>query len=231
MGILNDIYDFFINNSSNIIASLVAGVVFFVLGPVLIAISNRKYRRERLNRAKSSYLVLIESMLVNSETISKEKLVTLLSAVNREHQIHLEPNVDLQNILEDLSLRFAKSKHLAPTQKDSYLQHIRTLIDNLNDKNYESELRLPESYERLFDLIDISLKEGNIEFTKEHIAGLKKKIDRERDVYKELDLKLNFRHWYKTMYRRYPRLTGIVTLVIVLIYAILVFYFNWYVDL
>ena len=70
---------FFLDNSAAIIISLLIGAVFFILGPLGLWFSGKKVKREKVNKAKSELLDLIESMLVNNEKITLSKLITLSS--------------------------------------------------------------------------------------------------------------------------------------------------------
>lgn len=136
----DSIKHFFLNNQSSIIVSLIVGLLFFILGPLGLWFSGKKVKREKINKAKSELLDLIESMLVNKEFISISKLLTLFRAIERQNGINLGLDSDLNNILEDLSLRFAKSKHLSSDQKDSYLKQIDDLIEELTTPKIDDEV-------------------------------------------------------------------------------------------
>ncbi|MCD8408564.1 hypothetical protein LNI96_11610 [Tenacibaculum dicentrarchi] len=133
------IKQFFIDNSAAIIISLIIGAVFFILGPLGLWFSGKKVKREKINKAKSELLDLIEGMLVNNEKITLSKLVTLFRAVERQNGSNLGLDSDLTNILEDLTLRFAKSKHLSSEQKDVYIERIDSLINSVGKKEENSD--------------------------------------------------------------------------------------------
>lgn len=128
---------FFLDNESSIIVSLIVGTVFFILGPLGLWFSGKKVKREKVNKAISELLDLFESMLVNKENITISKLLTLFRAVERQNTVNLRMDSDLESILEDLSLRFAKSKHLSSDQKDVYQQQIDVLITDLYMPEHE----------------------------------------------------------------------------------------------
>jgi len=117
----NTVSEFTSNNWSSIIISIITGLIFFVLGPLGLWFSNRKIRREKIKKAKEQILDLIESMLVNNETINVKKLSHVFHAIGRQNSVNLEFDIDLNDILEDLILRFAGSKHLSANQKDEYV--------------------------------------------------------------------------------------------------------------
>lgn len=134
------IIQFFIDNQSSIIVSLLIGAVFFILGPLGLWFSGKKVKREKINKAKAEFLDLIESMLVNNEKFSRSKVLTLFRAIERQNGINLESDSDIENLLEDLSLRFARSKHLSAEQKDNYAIKIDELINEIN-KSDENETK------------------------------------------------------------------------------------------
>lgn len=160
------IKQFFIDNSSSIIVSLIIGAIFFVLGPLGLWFSGKKVKREKINKAKSELLDLIESMLVNNEKITISKLITLFRAVERQNGNNLGLDSDLNNILEDLTLRFAKSKHLSSEQKDSYIEKIDALINsikseesrNLKDNN---QREIPKSLKSIITELKLETESAN----------------------------------------------------------------------
>lgn len=171
-----EIFKFLAENRSSLLTNFIAGLVFFVLGPVVLGLSNRRIRKEKLNRAKDSILDLFENMLVNKETVTKEKLSTLFHAVSRQHSVNMEVDTDLQYLLEDLSLRFATSKHLSPSQKDEYSNRIEEIKKLLEQKPEQEERRIPKSFTRIFEELDIKVENGNKEEIIKQVDELKTKI-------------------------------------------------------
>jgi hypothetical protein len=166
------IKQFFIDNSSSIIVSLIIGAIFFILGPLGLWFSGKKVKREKINKAKSELLDLIESMLVNNEKITTSKLVTLFRAVERQNGNNLGLDSDLNNILEDLTLRFARSKHLSSDQKDSYIEKIDALINSItNDENQEKskenlQREIPKSLKTIIDELKTESESADIDSKK-----------------------------------------------------------------
>ncbi len=172
----DELLKFLIENKTSLITNFIAGLVFFVLGPVVIGLSNKKIRKEKLNRAKDSFLDLFENMLVNKETVTKEKLSTLFHAVSRQHSVNLEVDTDLQYLLEDLFLRFATSKHLSPTQKDDYSNQIEEIKKSLEEKPMKEERQIPKSFTRIFEELENKLETGDKQSIAKQIQELKEKI-------------------------------------------------------
>ena len=186
------IKQFFIDNQSSIIVSIVVGALFFILGPLGLWFSGKKVKREKISKAKSELLDLIESMLVNKEHISISKLLTLYRAIERQNSINLGIDSDLNNVLEDLSLRFAKSKHLSADQKDGYQKQIDDLIVELSTpKNTDVEEKLPTQNQReipkslksIIDALREETKEIKSEKLSETIDQLEKKYRRPTDPF------------------------------------------------
>ena len=218
----DDILKFLSDNKSSLLANLVAGLVFFVLGPVVIGISNRKFRKEKLNRAKDGFLDLLENMLVNQEAVSKEKLSTLFHAVSREHTVNMEVETDLQYLLEDLSLRFAKSKHLSPAQKDEYSNRIEEIKLLLEQKPKPEEKSIPKSYTRIFDELEKTVETGSKEEISKEINQLKDKLKDDRAIRGPIGM---YSFMFKRMKER-PILFGTVTIITIIIYVLLILHFT-----
>lgn len=214
----DEIVKFLTDNRASLIANLVAGLVFFVLGPVVIGFSNRKFRKEKLNRAKDAFLDLFENMLVNKEGVTKEKLTTLFHAVSREHSVNLEVDTDLQYLLEDLSLRFAKSKHLSPAQKDEYSNRIEEIKKLLEKKPEPEERRMPKSYNRIFEELEATIDTGDKAIISKQLTELKEKLLDDRAIRGPVGA---YSFFFKRM-RENPIQFSIATIIAILIYVFLI---------
>ncbi len=183
------IKQFVYDNDAAIIISLVIGAIFFILGPLGLWFSGKKVKREKILKAKSELLDLIESMLVNDEKITISKLITLFRAVERQNGNNLGLDSDLNNTLEDLTLRFAKSKHLSSEQKDNYIQKIDGLISSIEDNSKKSaevgKREIPKSLKSIINELKAESEAQNIDRDKlsEQIGLLERKFMRpsERD--------------------------------------------------
>jgi lipopolysaccharide export LptBFGC system permease protein LptF len=211
---------FFIDNSAAIIISLIIGAVFFILGPLGLWFSGKKVKREKINKAKSELLDLIESMLVNNEKITLSKLVTLFKAVERQNGNNLGLDSDLNNILEDLTLRFARSKHLSSEQKDGYIERIDGLINSIGKENTiddSTKREVPKSLKSIItDLKSESEQEKiNPKNLKEKIIQLENRLSRSTS-----DDPL-FRTLKLMMSRKYFKWLMIIYLIIIIIVFII----------
>ena len=121
-------------NSSTLIVSLIVGFLFFVLGPIGLWFSGKKIRKERIRKAKDSMVDLLEGMLVNQENVTPEKLDLLFNAVGREIDVSLNGVYDGELLIEDVMLRFQKSKHLDAQQKQDYFSKLKDVRLALHEK-------------------------------------------------------------------------------------------------
>jgi hypothetical protein len=183
------IKQFFIDNQSSIIVSLIIGAIFFILGPLGLWFSGKKVKREKINKAKAEFLDLVESMLVNNENFSKSKILTFFRAIERQNRINLELDSDIENLLEELSLRFAISKHLSAEQKDNYATRIDGLIKSLNQKpdaeiketSILREREIPKSIKSIITDLKSESEKLNSEKLNETIERLEKYHKRPND--------------------------------------------------
>lgn len=182
---------FFIDNQSSIIVSLIIGAIFFILGPLGLWFSGKKVKREKIKKAKDEFLDLIESMLVSNENFSRAKILTLFRAIERQNGISLELESDIENLLEDLSLRFARSKHLSAEQKDDYATRIDNLIVNLNEQPNQAkdisflirEREIPKSIKTIINDLKAESENLNSEKLNEIIEKLEKYHKRPSDPF------------------------------------------------
>ena len=124
---MEELIQFWNDNSANIIISIAVGLVFFVLGPLGLWFSGRKIRKERIRKAKEMLIDLVEGMIVNQEQITNSKLRKVFSAVEREVEVSIDADYNLERLFEDVILRFQRSKHLDPSQKDTYSKSLSEL--------------------------------------------------------------------------------------------------------
>jgi uncharacterized protein YbcC (UPF0753/DUF2309 family) len=186
----NTIKQFLIVNQASIWVSLIVGAIFFILGPLGLWFSGKKVKREKTNKAKSELLDLIESMLVNKEQITISKLLTLFRAIERQNSVNLGLDTDLNNILEDLSLRFAKSKHLSSDQKDAYLKQIDDLISDLETSKKKEQTsdsiiqrEIPKSMKSIIEQLREEASNLNSESLTKQIDQLEKQYKRPSDPF------------------------------------------------
>ena len=122
---IESIVQFWNDHSGSIIVSLIVGLLFFVLGPLGLWFSSKKIRRERIRKAKEQLLDILEGMIVNKGVSDEKKLTSLFGAVERDIDIDLSGDYSLESWLEDVILRFERSRHLSSEQKTEYYEKLK----------------------------------------------------------------------------------------------------------
>lgn len=211
------VIQFWQNNSSNIIVSLIVGFIFFVLGPLGLWFSGRKVRRERIRKAKEVLIDLLEGMIVSGSEIDERKLRSLFRSVERDVDIDLSGEYHIDHWLGDVALRFERSRHLGSDQKKSYYDNIKSIIDELHSKqNREPAFEVPRKYEPILNDLKSSFSNNDVKRSEEIIEELEKSLairDRSSDPL------LNVFRIYGRIYKRSP-VTFIFGLVMAVIFYI-----------
>ena len=220
---LESFWNFITANAGNIIISISVGLIFFVLGPLGLWFSKRKIRVEKIKKAKENLLDLVEGMLVNNENITESRLSSLFFAVSRENGINLEIENDIHDLIEDLILRFQRSKHLSAEQKDDYIKRLETLEKTMfesEDEEKEDEQReIPKSYVRIFRELEEHLNNNESDKAKKELNILKEKLLR-----RDNPLDRAFGIYYK-LYKRNPLFFIVTFIGIVALYIYIIMKF------
>ena len=215
---LETLAKFWAANSAAILISIVTGFLFFVLGPIGVWFSGKKIRRERTRKSIESLLDLVEGMLVSGEAIDATKVSTLFRGVERENSVDLEDSYDTDSLFDDLTLRFAKSRHLDPNQKNKYGETVEALRESIRKaREARSEKPAPISHAKLFEGLRAEIMKGDKARALGFLAHLQDKIVRERDA----DSYNPFRS-YLRIYRRNPRVAITVTVLTLILYGFMI---------
>lgn len=219
MDIIESLSTFWEANSSGIIASLIIGFIFFVLGPLGLWFSGKKVKKEHIKKAKENLLDVFEGMLVNREELNLKKLTTVFHAVEREIGITLEESYDLENIFGDLALRFEKSKHLSPDQKEEYFKRVNGLINEIREEQHKEEREriIPRSYSKIINDLRTAIENNDQKMANSLVDGLEKKLIRvplfEKSIF----------YSYKRLYRKNPVRFFIIVISVMIIYIAMLF--------
>jgi hypothetical protein len=175
-----DVLKFLEDNWQNIIITLMGGLIFYFLSNY----AQKKYfasaEKERLKQAKDSFLDILEARIINKQDIYLGKIKNLLNAIERDHSVYLSDVVSPLSLLEDLELRFEKSHHLDPTQKEEYCRQIQKEIQNI--RTTEEALIIPKKYSEIIGTLEKDINSKNTDNALKNLELLKKKID-EREEY------------------------------------------------
>ena len=150
-----------------IIIALGSGFIFLFLSNYFLKRKEISAKYERYKKAKETVIDVLESSLINKQSISPERIKHLISAAEREQNVELIDSP--KSLVEELELRVEKSKHLDTEQQWHYINQIEEMIAKIERESIISSV--PLSYEEIL----ISLKE-NIEAEKKDDAlkGLEK---------------------------------------------------------
>ncbi len=102
-----------------------------MLGPLGLWFSGKRIRKERIRKAKEALTDLVEGMLVSQEEFSAQRLRRLYAAVEREIDVSLGSAYDPESLIEDVMLRFERSRHLDTEQKQRYLSKLEAASSDL----------------------------------------------------------------------------------------------------
>ena len=158
---IDEVLVFLSENWPTILITFLFGLIFFIVSLYFLRYKEKSAEYERYKRAKETVIDVLESSLINKQSISTERIKHSISASEREQNTELKdpPKV----LLEDLELRFEKSKHLDTEQQTRYIDQIEEMISKIESESKISSV--PLSYEEILT----SLKE-NIETEKKSDA-------------------------------------------------------------
>jgi hypothetical protein len=188
MGFIETVINIISGQLVNILIALGVGLFFFVLTPWGL----KKYLKtayvERKNRAIENILDLLESSLIFKQDFNPTKILHLVNAIGREYTIDVFSYTTTKSLLEELELRFEKSKHLDPNQKQEYTRKIETLINDLEKEDEKLKIHIP--YENLFSELEKNVNNAEKELALRNIITLKQKIIQRPDESNSLDYKI-----------------------------------------
>jgi hypothetical protein len=110
------------------IASIIVGAVVAYFFYKLQKKDLTSAENERIKRARDELLDVIEGNIINKQSLTGDLINNILCAVEREYQVSLVEILNPINLLQDVSLRLQKSRHLGISQKTTYTEEIEKLI-------------------------------------------------------------------------------------------------------
>lgn len=212
MGFIETVVNVISEQLVNILIALGVGLFFFVLTPWGLKKYLKTAEVERRNRAKENILDLLESSLIFKQDVNPKKIFHLVSAIGREYTIDIFSYMTTKSLLEELELRFEKSKHLDPNQKQEYTRKIEALICDLEKEDEKLQIHIP--YDDLFAELTKNVNNAEKDLALKNINILKEKII-QRD-----DTSFPF-YLHKVMSRRSFRILFIVYTIIIIVFLIL----------
>lgn len=177
MGILDSAIYYIIQNWVSIIIVIFLASIFYLLSARGINKVITSRQEERLKIAKESIVDVLEHQIINNSDINTDKIIHLLNATSRERGVNLTNEYTSLDLLEDLELRFAKSKHLKNEQREEYIEKIEILLK----KNEDEISTIIPSYEKVLTDLEESIEKGNTESIKHNLNFLRTKLTLEKD--------------------------------------------------
>ena len=181
MGILDSAINYIIQNWVSITIAIFLASLFYLLSARGIKKLITSRQEERLKIAKESIVDVLEHQIINNSDINTNKIIHLLNATSRERGVNLTNEYTSLDLLEDLELRFAKSKHLKNEQRGEYIGKIEILLKKIED---EISTIIP-SYEKVLTDLGESIEKGDTESIKQNLNFLRTKLTLERDKKKK----------------------------------------------
>jgi len=86
---------------------------------------------ERKERARAEVLDILESHFINEDDVSEELIGQLVRSSRRAYDVNTDDTFYPQAVLEDVQLRFERSRHLDANEKIEYVGRVQELIDSL----------------------------------------------------------------------------------------------------
>lgn len=152
------------------------GAISIIVGIIVAYIFYRLQKKdvgsaeiERRKRAREELLDVIESNIINKQKPTEDFIQNLIAAFEREYKVNLEEICSPITLLQDVSLRLQRSRHLDISQKGTYAEQIETLIYDLKYKEPIS----PSGIWKDLEALEISLENNQLEKSKEILKTLK----------------------------------------------------------
>ncbi|MFX1521656.1 MAG: LptF/LptG family permease [Promethearchaeota archaeon] len=164
------------NNWQNILIAFAVSAFFYVLSNYAIKKYLRSAEKERIDRAKTSLLDILESRIINKQNITFNKIDNLIRATERDHLVNLQNVITPRSILEDLELIFEKSHHLDANQKNEYCQLIQNEIGQIDEMKKVAVLNssIPAESTKIFEKLALEINSNDTESALESLDLLKK---------------------------------------------------------
>lgn len=176
---------FLSKNWESILITFLFGFLFLIVGLYFFRYKEKSAEYERYKKSKEIVIDILESSLINKQSISPERIRHSISASEREQNTELKdpPKV----LLEDLELRFEKSKHLDPEQQAHYIDQIEEIISKIESKSKSSSV--PLSYEEILTSLKENIETGKKDDALKDLDQLSIKIS---DLYRRSKLPPSF---------------------------------------
>ena len=172
MVIIESTINYLIQNWVSIIIAIVLSSIFYLLSSRGLKKAIVSRQEERLKTAKESIVDVLEYQIINNSEMNINKIIHLLNATSRERDVNLNQEYKPIDILEDLELRFAKSKHLKNEQRAEYTEK----IEDLMQKKEEPKIIIGPPNEKIITNLELAIENRDEISIKRNIDVLKSKL-------------------------------------------------------
>lgn len=172
MNILDSAIDYIVQNWKSIIFTIALSSIFYFLSSRGLKKLIASRQEERLKIAKESIIDVLENQIINNSDIDNDKIIHLLNATSRERGVNLIQEYTTLDILEDLELRFVKSKHLKNDQREEYIRKIEILLKKIE----EGEAVILTPYDKVLANLEEAIENGDNKSIKLNINFLRSRF-------------------------------------------------------
>jgi len=187
MAFLDSAINYIIQNWVSIILTIALSSIFYLLSSRGIKKLIASRQEERLKIAKESIVDVLESQIINNSDIDNDKIIHLLNATSRDRGVNLIQEYTPLDILEDLELRFAKSKHLKNEQREEYVKRIEILLRKIEE---EKTIIIPP-YDKVLTNLEEAIEKGDNESIKQNLNIFRSKLSSEKEKKNEPELMID----------------------------------------
>lgn len=147
-------------------------IYFLHCGHIFLGYKEKSAEYERYKKAKEIVSDVLESSLINKQSITFSRIRHIISAAEREQKTEIKDSP--LSLLEDLELRFEISKHLDTEQQMVYVNQIEELMSNIERESKIS--LLPHSFEEIYISLKLNIENGNKDDALDDLNKMSNKI-------------------------------------------------------
>ncbi|MDP2984681.1 MAG: hypothetical protein Q8O92_15280 [Candidatus Latescibacter sp.] len=166
---------------------------------------------------------LLEEMIVNQAQIDDSRLRSIFRAVERDVDIDLAGEYRIEEWLGDVILRFERSRHLSPEQKQKYYDCVQNMFLEMRESSKRKPVaEVTREHEVVLNELRTALASDKVENAVRIVDELERTLSK-RD--RNQDPIVGILHVYRRMFRRSPITFLVATLIGIIIYVLLYLFF------
>ncbi len=209
------------NNITQIIIAILIGLLFFLLTPIWGYRVKKREKQMKEQTLKEKILDLLEERIINNQIINSSIISSLLNSLEREYKVLLDLEYDHVAVLEDLELRFEKTKR-PKDEKEKYNKKIEKIIQQI-EKEDEEEEEKRRPFSKLLKPLKESIKKGDKKESLSQLSTISKRLVGEPEEREKKGL-LWVLDVYIRMYKKSPTVFIIASIIVIILYIL---FFQW----